>query len=82
MAEDKIRENVTGGRSAGPGTLLVPAAVRLAGPVVCAGNERIEHRRVRYGYQKLGEWSPEVRCVDRASGASRGAMLPALVTLF
>lgn len=68
--------------AAGPGTLIVPVAVRLAGSVVCAGNESIEHRRVRYGYPGLGEWRPEVSCVDRASGASRGAMFPALATLF
>jgi hypothetical protein len=68
--------------AAGPGTLLIPAAVRLTEPVVCAGNERIEYRRVRYSYHEPGESSLEVACLDRASGAERDAMFPAMATLF
>ena len=68
--------------AAGPGTLIVPAAVRLTEPVVCAGNERIEYRRVRYSDHGPGESSLEVACVDGARGAERDAMFPAAATLF
>jgi hypothetical protein len=68
--------------AAGPGTLIIPAAVRLTEPVACAGNERIEYRRVRYSHHRPGESGLEVACADRASGAGRDAMFPAMATLF
>ena len=51
--------------AAGPGTLIVPAAVRLTGPVACARDERIDYRRVRYSHHRPGESSLEVACFDR-----------------
>lgn len=68
--------------AAGPGTLIIPAAVRLAEPVVCAGNEGIEYARVRHSYHRPGESSLEVTCVNRTSEASRDVFFPAAVTLF
>ncbi|HEY0153717.1 MAG TPA: hypothetical protein VGB92_17035 [Longimicrobium sp.] len=68
--------------AAGPGTLLIPAAVRLTEPVVCAGNESIQYARVRYSYHGPGESSLEVTCVNRASEASRDVFFPAAATLF
>lgn len=68
--------------AAGPGTLIVPAAVRLTEPVACARDERIEYRRVRYSHHGPGESSLEIACVHRAGGAERDAMFPAMATLF
>ncbi|WP_420125894.1 hypothetical protein [Longimicrobium sp.] len=67
--------------AAASGTLYVPAAVRLAEPVVCGKEARIEYQRVRYPNQESTSSILEVNCVDRA-GARRDVLVPAMGTLF
>lgn len=67
---------------AGPGTLLVPAAVKMTGSVVCRQGAEIEYRRVRYGYHRPGESAVEVRCVDRDGRHSEDVFGRAVLALF
>lgn len=72
--------------AAGPGTLLVPSAVRLTEPIVCGEDARIEYRIVRYIRRAPGEFSSQssldVSCVAHAGGASRDVNLESMFTLF
>lgn len=48
---------------AGPGSLIVPATLKLTSPLVCPAGSGIGYKRVRYAYQRPGESSLEVNCV-------------------
>lgn len=67
--------------AAGPGTLIVPFALRLTEPVVCGRGARIEYRYVRYSHHGPGESSLEADCVG-GEGPSRSVMLEGMLTLF
>lgn len=67
--------------AAGPGTLIVPVALRLTTPIVCGSGARIEYRYVRYAHHGPGESSLEANCVG-GPRTSRSVLLEAMLTLF
>ncbi|MCK6526899.1 hypothetical protein L6R50_04845 [Myxococcota bacterium] len=66
------------------GVALVPAAHRLAAPVVCPGGtvESVVVRRVSHPVPGETHVSGELMCLDAAGCATRAEVLPTLATLF